>query len=185
MEKGKEVQVKKSHHEASRWAALVAYYLLGENTSAVVRLTGHTAVTVRAWVKELSPDEVDILKKIALQHKSDVTSEMVTQIRRMMVSGILGTQLLLINRLHSQVHKMSPNQASNALRVLNEVYKDERDNALGLKGAVSNAKTSIADELLKQAGLSEAMKAKQERDYSDAIKDLFPQDIMEDYNEEE
>lgn len=178
------VGIKKSHNEAARWSALVAYYLMGENVSQAVRMTGHTAVTIRAWVRDLSEEEKDILKKMALQQKSDVTSEMVTQIRKVMVGGVLGIQLRLIDKIANQISKMTPNQAIYALKTLNDIYVDERDTATGMKGAVSNARTSVADELLKMAGLEGAALAKQKRDYTDNMRDLFPQDDYADYEDE-
>jgi len=184
---GGEVGIKRSHNEAARWAAMVAYYLMGETISQAARLTGHSTTTIRTWVRELSDDEKDILKKLSIQHKSDVTSEMVGQIRKLMVGGILGIQLRLIDRISTQISKMSPNQAIYALKTLNEIYTDERDTALGMKGAVSNAKTSVADELLKMAGLEEAQLVSQKKEYSDSIRELFPEEIEEsqtDNNEE-
>lgn len=176
---GEGVQITKAHNEAARWAAMVAYYLMGESVAQAVRLTGHTAVTIRSWVRNLTDDEKDILKKLALQQKSDVTSEMVGQIRKLMVGGIMGLQLRLLDRISTQINKMSPNQAVMALKYLNEIYVDERDTATGMKGAVSNARTSVADELLKMAGVDEAMQAKVRRDYSDKVRELFPQDAID------
>lgn len=171
--------------EGQRWSALVAYFLMGENLAQSVRLTGHSATTIRAWERDMSDDERDLLRKMAVAHKGDITSEMVTGIRKMMIGGIMGLQLRLLDKISTQINGMSATQATQALRVLNDIYIDERDTATGMKNAVSNARTSISDEILKLAGIEEATRTQQQKDYRADLNSYFTGENNGEEEEEE